>query len=184
MDPSKLPEPEGAVKHGLTGSHVHFACPACGEHLHNPLSDAGRRDRCPQCGAAYIVPCAAERRRIEEERAREAEQRHRVEAAAAKRKQAAIVAVSETKGERKQEGRKDRRGDEPPGVFRIVGAVMVCVSILIAADAIVSNQDNIVSTGDLGLAIGNAAFFVGGILFYTLGTLLRALYQIRDRSMD
>lgn len=181
MDPSNLPEPEGAVKHGLTGSHVHFACPACGEHLHNPLSEAGRRDRCPECSTAYIVPCADERRRIEEEREREAEQRKRAEVAAAKRKQAKTIAVSHAKANRKDKGWTRRRGDEPPATFRFVGAFMVGASVFVAGVAIIGNTDNIVSTGDLGLAIGNAAFFVGGILFYTLGTMLRALYQIRDR---
>jgi DNA-directed RNA polymerase subunit RPC12/RpoP len=44
-------------KSPLTGKRqVHYQCLACGEDLHNPLSDAGSTDECPACGAKFTVP--------------------------------------------------------------------------------------------------------------------------------
>lgn len=42
------------------GPCVAFRCPECGRRIESPLSDAGRRDRCPACGAAVVVPGEAE----------------------------------------------------------------------------------------------------------------------------
>ncbi len=44
------------VVNGITGTTVKYACLGCETVLRSPLSDAGKQDNCPTCGAAFVVP--------------------------------------------------------------------------------------------------------------------------------
>src|SRR3954471_11183853 len=49
---------------GFGGSIIVYRCDHCAANLKSPLDEAGTSDICPACGAAFIVPGAAERDRL------------------------------------------------------------------------------------------------------------------------
>lgn len=55
------------VHKGVLGGHtLSYDCPHCSAALKSKLDDAGNHDTCPECGRQYVVPGAAERKRIHE----------------------------------------------------------------------------------------------------------------------
>ena len=49
--------PRYELKKGL----VRYACPKCTDRLSSELFDAGKTERCPQCGTIFVVPGTKEK---------------------------------------------------------------------------------------------------------------------------
>jgi len=67
------------VTRSITGKYrISFDCPGCEERLRCPLSDAGKDDNCPECGATFTVPGAQQREEIRQAELRAVEEKCRV----------------------------------------------------------------------------------------------------------
>ncbi|MDV6034661.1 MAG: hypothetical protein F9B45_32135 [Phycisphaera sp. RhM] len=53
------------VKNTITGYKVGFRCPGCQERLSETIEKAGQPDRCPVCGATFILPGQNELKKLQ-----------------------------------------------------------------------------------------------------------------------
>jgi hypothetical protein len=126
--PDEIPH---SVKKSLIGSlAVSYACPMCSCNLENPLSEAGKKDTCPNCGTGLIVPGLSyqeEKARLKEQAKREEELKARQHKERAAKRKAAEMAANEARiqaemaeNEARRQAETDRLNERHLGyVYRV-----------------------------------------------------------------
>jgi hypothetical protein len=170
------------VRKSLVGKHkVHYRCPSCASELESELSEAGKRDNCPNCSAEFVVPGTLERD-VETER-RKHEERQKVERRVQAEKELdRAKAAAALHNQEAARGSEERRRNTPvtqglefSGL--LLGAAAIVIGfIFLAYDTSREGVHNIGLLNDR--VVGSAwamTFFLGAIILRGVGKIGREI---------
>jgi DNA-directed RNA polymerase subunit RPC12/RpoP len=149
------------VKRGIIGKpKVAYKCAKCHNDLESDLTDAGKKDICPFCKAAFIVPGQRELNKIQDakkqkeaEKTRKDEERRAAKAESVRQRAEWLRLQEEEERTRCEEEqrqaeatrdenvRAEGEGDKTKGILGILAAVVVVVATIVFIMVKLGNAD-------------------------------------------
>ena len=180
--------PYATKRNPITGAiTVHYECRQCSAPLHSPLSDAGNREECPQCGIGFIVPGTSElNARAEQlQREREAEkcaEKLRADATRKRQEQERMSRAKERIENSYQLGinrpqATNRSGSTRLIVYEVAGGLLVIIGVFMLIGG-GSMSTTFSGTHNIGLLNARSNWVIIGSVFTGAGVLTMAVAAV------
>ncbi len=113
------------VRKSVAGYSVKYDCPGCKVRLTSPLMDAGKQDRCPDCGFALVVPATKEKLEVSQTQLLQEQSREQLNALKSEEAKRALTQKLAEEAKRQQDLQLDRNPLKEWAVYASIITVLL-----------------------------------------------------------